>query len=289
MNLKTSGILWLLLATWFTSSFASKTEAIRFAPLPMKSIESMTREYLPFMDFLKSKLNSPVELVYTKSYQELISSFIQGEIDVAYLGPLPYVILKEAFPESTPVALFLDSEGKSTATCALVEFAGNKVDLQSTNQKQVALTQPFSTCGYLAVESMLNQTGLSLEDAPFRYEFIDGHSAVAEQVILGHDQLGGLKTQIAEQYHHLGLRVLQETEPMPSFLFIANGKTLSPEKIAEIQNLLLSVKPLENPHDFETTHLWSSKIKYGAILATDSQYNSVRERWKHTKIDLMKQ
>jgi len=272
---------------WVGQSVAS--EKVRFAPLPMESLGSMSREYLPFMDFLETELKTPFELVYKKSYQALISSFTKGEIDLAYLGPLPYVVLKEQFPDAIPLAAFLDSEGKSTYTCALVEFAGSPISLDSDQQKKVALTQPLSTCGYLAVESLLNQTNQSLEQADFSYQFIGSHSKVAEDVVLGHYQMGGLKTQIGKKYHHLGLRIVQESDPMPGFIMVANAKTLNSDKIAQIKALILSIKPSENPDHFEKTKPWGSKIKYGSIPVNDNVYNSVREKWKNTQIDLMTQ
>ena len=289
MNVKHIGIF-LLLAIGFSPSYAVTHETIRFAPLPMENDTAMTREYLPFMSFLENNLKSTsIKLVYKKSYQDLITSFKNNEIDIAYLGPLPYVVLKEQFPKAVAMVQFLDAEGKSTYTCSLVKFAGNQIQLTNKVPLDIALTQPLSTCGYLATESLLNKHGLTLEQPNVHYEYIGNHTKVAENVILGKQQLGGLKTQIGKRYHHLGLRIIQETDPMPGFLLVANADTLSAEKIKQITSLILSIKPIENANDFETTKLWGDKIKYGAIPANDSLYNSVREKWKQTKIDLMTQ
>lgn len=277
----------LLLSVWLMPYQAIASEKIRFAPLPMESLESMTQEYLPFMDFLEKNVNTPFELVYKTSYQDLISSFINGKIDLAYLGPLPYVLLKEKLPDTTPLVQFLDSEGKSNYTCSVIEFAGDPVDMSSKKVKKVALTQPLSTCGYLSTESILNQNQYSLEQPYFDYQFIGNHIQVAEQVVLGNYQLGGLKTDIGKKYHYLGIRIVSETNPMPGFLMVANAKTLTTKQIADIKSLILSIQPHNNPDHFEQTKPWGAKIKYGAIPANDNDYNSVRERWKHTKIDLM--
>ena len=238
MKLTTIGTF-LLLTTCLTSVFAS--EKIRFAPLPMENLDAMTRAYLPFMDFLETELKTPFEMVYKKSYQDLISGFSKGEIDLAYLGPLPYVVLKTQYPQAEPLATFLDSDGQSTYTCSLIEFAGNPVNLNNEQLPQATLTQPLSTSGYLAVESLLNKTDKSLEQTEFNYQFIGSHTQVAEQVVLGTFQLGGVKTEIGRRHQHLGIRILKETDPMPGFLMVANSQTLSTQQIADIKALILSI------------------------------------------------
>lgn len=268
-------------------AWAVELKPIRFAPLPMESLDTMTREYLPFMDFLEKRMNTPFEMVYHRSYQTLIAEFLEGRIDIAYLGPLPYVALKEQFPDVTPVAQFLDESGLHTYTCAMVRFADQDINLSSDQLKQVALTQPLSTCGYLAVESILQNRNLSLEDGNFEYQYLESHESVALNVILGNYNIGGLKTKIGKKYQHLGLRIMEETEPMPGFLLVANKQTLSADFINEVRRLILSLNPLEKPHDQEVTRSWGPKIKNGAIEVKDSDYDIVREKWKKAKTDLI--
>ncbi|WP_178861406.1 PhnD/SsuA/transferrin family substrate-binding protein [Thiomicrorhabdus cannonii] len=277
-------LTFLLLAQLAPSQAEDK---IRFAPLPMESLETMTREYLPFMDYLEKGMQRPFEMVYHKSYEALLEGFMAGKIDIAYLGPLPYVALKSKYDATKPIVEFLDENAQTSYTCALVKFAGDPLDLNAPATKKVALTQALSTCGYLSVESLLQNHHQSLESPSFSYDYVDSHDKVALKVILGEYRIGGLKTQIAKKYQHLGLRIIEETGPMPGFLLVGNSKTLDEATLQKIRDLILRMNPQSNPQAKEITKSWGPKIKNGAIPAQDSDYDSVREKCQATKIKLL--
>lgn len=277
----------IIAASLASQASADSSKTLRFAPLPMESLDTMTREYLPFMDYLEKGMNQPFEMAYHASYKTLISEFLGGHIDLAYLGPLPYVVLKEQMPSATPIVEFLDASGNSTYTCSIVHFADQPVELASSRKQKVGLTQPLSTCGYLSVENLLQQDGQSLKNEHFEYHYLGSHEEVARQIILGHYDFGGVKTTIGKKYRHLGVRIMEESDPMPGFLLIANRETLSDEQISRIQTLITRLKPRENEADKAITQSWGNKIRHGSIPAQDSDYNSVREKWKNAKTDLM--
>lgn len=278
-------ILSLLLLLPFHAVFAQ--EKIRFAPLPMESLETMTREYLPFMDYLERGLQKPFEMRYHRTYEELLEAFSAGQIDIAYLGPLPYVALKERCDAVTPIVEFIDEDGANNYTCALVKFAGDTLSVTAPHPQKVALTQPLSTCGYLSVESLLKGHDQSLESSDYNYDYVNSHDQVALKVILGEYHLGGLKTQIAKKYQHLGLRILEETDPMPGFLLVGNRTTLDADTLEHIKRLILEANPIKGAQFNEISRSWGSKIRNGAIPAKDSDYDSVREKWQFTQQKLL--
>ena len=259
---------------------------IRFAPLPMASLEQMTREYLPFLDYLEKQSGQTFELAYHASYEDLLTALASGQVDLAYLGPLPYVVLTEQTDSIVPIVQLLDSEGAAEYTCAIVHFADHSPNLEHTGRPhRVALTQPLSTCGYLSVEHYLNAQGQSLEDQGYAYHYVGSHENVAMGVILDEFDLGGMKTQIAQRYHHLGLRIVAETDPMPGFVLVANRMTLQPELIDFVRDALLRLEPLTREQDREAVQGWSNNLRYGARPVDEQTYEKVRERWRQLKID----
>jgi phosphonate transport system substrate-binding protein len=261
---------------------------IRFAPLPMASLEHMTREYLPFLDYLEKQTGQTFELAYHASYETLLDALSAGQVDLAYLGPLPYVALTERSHNMQPVVQFLDAQGESNYTCALVHFADQPLTLIHPDRIQrFALTQPLSTCGYLMVEAYLQAQGESLENEQHEYTYVGSHEDVALKVILGRYDVGGLKTQIAQRYHHLGLRVIDETSPMPGFVLVANTDTLDTAITDQIRMALLELKPLENPSDAEVVRGWSANLKYGSIRVDEGLFDPVRQQWRQLKVDLI--
>jgi len=260
---------------------------IRFAPLPMASLEQVTLEYLPFIDFLEKETGYAFELAWHENYEALIESIASGQVDIAYLGPLPYVAVTQKSQHIIPVVQLLDSKGRSDYTCAIVHFADSGASLNPNHHYDVALTQPLSTCGYLATEDYLQRQGMSLEDGAFSYDYTGSHERVALDVILGKYQFGGMKTQIARRYHHLGLRIIDETQPVPGFVLVANSSTLAPEFIEQVRDAMLRLAPQDNKAHQKMMQTWSRNLRYGAKPVTDAAYDVIRQQWYQLKVNLI--
>jgi phosphonate transport system substrate-binding protein len=209
-----------------------------------------------------------VEISYSANNQEVVDKFRTGQIDLAYLGPLPYITLKKTFPTAEPVVVFLEENGQASYTCALVVLADSKLNLKKLKGKKIALTQPLSTCGYFTTQGLLHDLGSSLEANLYRY--LGQHDEVALAVVRGEFDAGGLKTAIARKYTHLGLEVRAESPPLPGLAIIANGNRVSPERIAQIRQILLSA-------DDKTRQQWGDNVRYGVISANDGNYDVLRQ------------
>ncbi len=239
---------------------ADETRPIRFAPLPMENRETLVKQFEPMLQFLEKRLQRPIEMVYSGSYAEIIDRFVAGTIDLAYLGPLPYVELRARYPQAEPLVHFNEKSGKPMYTCAIVTMADSAIDLGSLSGSRIALTQPLSTCGYLSVSGMLRERGSNLEDNS--YSYLDQHDTVALAVVRGEYAAGGLKTAIARKYSHLGLVIAAETPELPGFGLIANRATLSGVTVQALRESLTAA-PVRNP-------------RHGAVTASDEDYEPVR-------------
>lgn len=247
-------------------------ETITFAPLPMENRETVLKQFMPMATYLRQTLGLEVRFNYSDSYEEILEKFQSGAIDLAYLGPLPYVTLKTKVDQAEPLVHFNEPSGKPLYTCAIVALADKQIDLAGLSNQKVALTQPLSTCGFLSTNGLLREKGSSLAKNLFRY--LDKHDEVALAVVRGEYEIGGIKTAIGKKYAHLGLSVLAETAPLPSFALIANGKTLKPEIRAAIRAALAGLDPAGKDKDMLA--LWGDNIRHGAVPATDQDYAPVR-------------
>jgi phosphonate transport system substrate-binding protein len=248
------------------------SEVITFAPLPMENRETVLKQFMPMAIYLRQTLGLEVRFDYSDSYDQILEKFRAGVIDLAYLGPLPYVSLKARADHAEPLVHFKESDGKPLYTCAIVALADRKIDLASLSNQKVALTQPLSTCGFLSTNGLLRERGSSLARNLFRY--LDKHDEVALAVVRGEYEIGGIKTAIGRKYAHLGLNVLAETAPLPSFALIANTKTLKPETRSAIRTALAGLDPAGKDKDMLA--LWGDNIRHGSALASDRDYAPVR-------------
>ncbi|MEA3543975.1 MAG: PhnD/SsuA/transferrin family substrate-binding protein [Thermodesulfobacteriota bacterium] len=248
---------------------------LRFAPLPIYNEARIRQDYYPFTQYLERGVQQAVEIVYRSDCQDIIAGLGADEIDLALLGPLPFALaLKQGYNISALVQ-FLNSAGQSTYTCSVGVFAANNLSMTHLKNQQIALTQPYSTCGFLMVEHLLNQHGSTLADNQFEYS--GTHSGSALQVITGKASVCGLKTSIGKSFHSLGLDLIAESDVIPSVVLVVNQRTLSPATIASIKKHLLALQPLENQEDALLTKKWGKLVRYGAIQTNAENYKFITD------------
>ncbi len=266
--------IWLtILSVWCLTGTSLALEVVRFAPLPMEDRETVVKQFRPMTDYLQQHLGISIEYVYADSYANILEKFRNGDIDLAYLGPLPYVELRGSHPQAEPLVHFKEASGQTTYTCGLAVFADSTFPLKNLKDKKLALTQPLSTCGYLSANGLLRQHGSSLESNYYRY--LGKHDAVALAIVQGLFDAGGLKTAIGKKYAHLGLTIIDETDPLPSFALVGNKATLKPELLNQIRHALIAIDP-EGKHRTMLAD-WGDNIRYGTVPSDDTNYDVIRE------------
>ncbi|MDR3089302.1 MAG: PhnD/SsuA/transferrin family substrate-binding protein [Desulfobulbaceae bacterium] len=245
---------------------------LRFAPLPGENHELAMGEYSPMLQELARILHRRVEFVFTGAFDELFDRFRAGEVDLAALGPLPYITLRERYAAAAPLALFRDAAGKTADACAIIAFGAAPLPLDGLHSHRFALTQTYYTCGYMAAQNLLRAHGSGLEHNRFHY-FISQESVVLA-VVRGEFDGGCVRTTTARQFSHLGIRIIDETPPLPGLALVANTETL-PEKDRQIIRDFLTDSDLRrtNKAGFAA---WGETVRYGAVAVSDADYDATR-------------
>ncbi len=260
-----------LLFVFLISSYA---KTIKLAPLPMANAEETAKIFLPFISYLEKKTNLKIELVWHKNYQDIIQGLEKNEIDLAYLGPLPYVILKSHSKHIKPIVGFYEKNGKKGYRCVLIASKLDSIPKDLTN-KTLALTQASSTCGYFLTSGLLKKLNTNIENMKYRYE--KKHTSVANAVLQGRYLLGGVKDSVAYDYEHLGLYVLEKSQEIPSFTLVANTKNIDEQKLNFLQKVLLDTPKKQYKH-------WGSKISHGMFKIEEKDFENIINIYKNIKI-----
>ncbi len=167
----------LLILVFHGTFFCLNAETLRFAPLPMEARDKLVKQFQPMVLLLEHSLGLKIVYECSKTYSTVLEKFRRSQLDLAYLGPLPYVELKAVFSPAEPLVFFKEADGKSTYTCALVSFPDNFFDHYNAHQRKIALTQPLSTCGYFAMSGLMHRHGCELEQN--FYQYVHTHAKVA--------------------------------------------------------------------------------------------------------------
>ena len=83
-------------------------DMLKVALLPDENASELIKRNEPLKNYLEAKLNKKVELIVTTDYSSMIEAMRFGRIDLAYFGPLSYVMAKsksdiEPFASSKPI------------------------------------------------------------------------------------------------------------------------------------------------------------------------------------------
>ena len=248
------------------AGYVSRAVAFTYTPSPIEHPETAIASHTPLAEHLSRILGLPARIHYEQNHADIIRLFQEKKIDLVQVGPLPYVKLREQYPQAIPLAIFREADGKPSYACVLATaFDGPKKieDLRGS----IVMVQPLSTCGPLSVHYLLGRHGREL--AQFPYDYLNNQDNVALAVIRGEYAAGGIKSSIAAKYGSLALRILDETPPFPGLVLVGNGATLSTEQLAAIREALLAVSP-ESDHGFIAG-------KYGFAPVSDNDYQAIRD------------
>ncbi|MEA2073209.1 MAG: PhnD/SsuA/transferrin family substrate-binding protein [Campylobacterota bacterium] len=255
----------LVITLLFTSVFATDSKTIYFTPLPMKNEKKTIEEFLPLMDYMEKELSLKIKFNYKKDYSDILDGFIDGSIDIAYLGPLPFATLKSKYPYIKPIVAFKHQDGTISYRCVISKFSKDKFD--PSQPLRVALTQTLSTCGYYSTQKLLQERfGIDLSKQKYSYEM--SHTNALIGVMKEKFIIAGSSEDIAKKHESLGMEIIATTEPLPAFSIVVNTKTLSVDEIKKISQTLLNI-----PHKRYKT--LGKRVQYGVLPVSEKLYDTI--------------
>lgn len=198
---------------------------LRIGILPGESRPAVERLNEPLRAFLERFLGCRVELVVGSSYVATGEALRRKEIDIAYLGPVTY-ILQSRIADLEPFAR--PSHGGRvgpTFQAALVVPAENPVQtLAELTGQEIAFGDLISTSGAWVPRHMLLSAGLSSEQHYVR-RCLGSHDAVVAAVATRQVAAGGLSLGVFRRLLGEGrvdpaaVRVLAESAPIPEYMW----------------------------------------------------------------------
>jgi phosphonate transport system substrate-binding protein len=247
---------------------------LKVALLPDENASELIKRNQPLKDYLENQLVKKIELIVTTEYSSMIEAMRFGRIDIAYFGPLSYVIAKSK-ADIEPFAAMVEG-GKSTYRSILIanEKSGINaiVDIRS---KKMVFGDPASTSSHLIPKAMLEEAGL-LPDRDYQQNFVGAHDAVAANVANGNADAGGLAEFIWNSL--LERKVIDATKvrDYPQFPWTMRSD-LNPNLKDKIRNAFLTLK--------DPAVLKNFKAEGFAPIA-DKDYDVIRELAKALNLKL---
>lgn len=192
--------------------------------LPGESAPTVMRLNEPLRAYLEKKLGLPVELQVGANYAATSEALRFGRLDVAYLGPVTYILQGRraalepfARPSHTGV-------GPTFQAVVIVPADSPATSLADLKGKEVAFGDPASTSGTWVPRYMFAAAGL-VSERDYTLRVLGSHDAVALSVVNRKADAGGLSMPIYKRLLKEGkidpkaVRVLADSPPIPEYMW----------------------------------------------------------------------
>jgi phosphonate transport system substrate-binding protein len=252
---------------------------LKVALLPDENASALIKRNQPLKEYLEEKLGKKVELIVTTDYSSMIEAMRFGRIDLAYFGPLSYVLARSK-SEIEPFAAMI-TDGKPTYRSVVIANAKAGVNtLADIKGKKMAYGDRASTSSHLIPKTMLKEAGL-VHDRDYQQHFVGAHDAVAVNVANGNADAGGLSEVIWNSLVERKLidaskvKVLGYSKEYPQYPWTMRSD-LTPELKDKVRKAFLGLKDPAVLKNFKAE---------GFAPITDKDYDVIREMGKILNID----
>lgn len=272
----------LFCSTQIFAKPSANPDTLRVALLPDENAATVIKDNKPLKTYLEATLNKKIELIVTTDYSSMIEAMRHGRLELAYFGPLSYVMAAK----KSDIEAFAAREKKGKKTYQAVVIGNTEKGIASyadIKGKNMAYGDPASTSSHLIPKSILKNAGLS-HDKDYKEHFLGAHDAVAVSVQAGRAEAGGLSRPILESLIDKGIidpkkvTILGYSDPFPQYPW-ALRNDLDDSLKADIKNAFYNLKEVDILKPFKAT---------GFAVMQDKDYDVVRDLAKILNLDLAK-
>ncbi len=251
---------------------ANPVRPLKLSRIPHISQEATRIENEPLAAHLAKRLGQKVVLDIPKDYDAVIEQLARGEVDIAILAPLTYVVAKKRMPELVLVAQLV-AEGSGQYWSYIVTAADGPIKtLPELSGKSFAFVDRRSTSGYLLPLGLLHAAGVKLGPA----SFAGSHPDVVDLVLRHKVDAGAIASTTFGHMRDANLkerlRILAKSDTVP-FDAVVVQPNLSNDVVSLLRTALLDLNTRTDEGRAVLQGLTSSN---GFVEATDSAYDGVR-------------
>lgn len=257
-------------------------KTLKVALLPDENAGTVIKNNQALKEHLERTLGKKIDLIVTTDYSSMIEAMRHGRLDLAYFGPLSYVLARQKSEIEPFVAL--KTKGSITYQSVVIANRAAGVErIEDVKGKNMAYGDKASTSSHLIPKSVLAEKGLNV-GRDYKEHFVGSHDAVAMAVQNGHAQAGGLSRPIFESLVERKIasldkvKVLGYSKPFPQYPWTMRSN-LKPELKEKIRQAFLAIKDPAVLKPFKAE---------GFDTVTDKHYDVVRDLGHLLKIDLAK-
>ncbi len=257
-------------------SIPKPREDLTYAYLPQYSPAVSYLRHHRMVEHLARATGLSIRQLFPASFEEHMSMFGQGRIDISYSNPFVYIKIADRYG-ARAFARIMEPIGGDTFSGQIIVRADNKEinSLEDCRGKRWIATDESSAGGYLFPLGLLWDRGLRKEDFA-EVNFAGGNQErVVYAVFSGEYDIGTIRTGTLDIMRGRipieEIRVLAESPPYPPWVYATRGG-LDPEVVEKIRAAMTALDPDVPEHKAILAPAGILRI----VPARDSDFDPVR-------------
>jgi len=231
-----AGILLVLIMLSLSSRVAVARELI-FSIHPFANPATIYRSFQPLVEYLEKTTGTTITIKIAPSYIAHVLMVGRGKADIAFVGPSPYVRIKDKFGGIELLGQFKmrdDINDKVVIVCRDTASITSIADLAG---KTFAFGDHQSFGSHYLPRWLLDTNGVPVKNL-ITYDFVKSHDNVVLSVLHGDFAAGGVRLDIYRKYADRPLRILAGPFPIPPHALVCRKDLGQALKDALRQSLL---------------------------------------------------
>ena len=163
---------------------------IRMSAIPDGNAEAVQRRYALIASYLEREINTKVEFVYLRNYEDVVAAMMQKKIELAYVGGFAFVQVQMSTGAGNPIVQRYE-DGIYTSVIVANTQAGIE-KLADVKGKNFTFGPLISTSGSLMPRYFLREENLIPEKEFRRVAYSKGHEVTARAVESGAADAGAM-------------------------------------------------------------------------------------------------
>jgi phosphonate transport system substrate-binding protein len=228
-----------------------------------KGKQTATDSFAPFLEQMNKSPKYAFEMVVFADGEKQYAALRDGKVDLAFLGPAPYVKARYEFKAEPVVA-----EAGELRSMLVVKKGSPIQSVEARRGKTLVLGYEGSTTTHLLPMLLLSKHQIKKEDLE-RVTFVGDQTKKIVQAILDGTAVAGGISETLYAANKDKLRVLETSEGLPGALMVAHPK-VGVNVVQDLRVLFVRYVPAAT----------SPRFPKGAVAVTDETYNRVRFLYK---------
>jgi len=202
---------------------ATSPPALILAVHPYLPAAELLKRFAPLARALGQAAGRPVVVRVGSTYDEQIDAIGTDSVDLAYMGPAPYVILVGKYGVK-PLLGRQVVDGDPLLHGEIIVRQDSAIQtLQDLKGRRFAFGDPESTTSAVLPAYLLRSAGVPAS-ALASSKYLGSHKNVALAVLAGDYDAGAVKEEVFEAFAARGLRTIAAEPPVPDHVIVASRK-----------------------------------------------------------------